>query len=141
MKKIITLAMATLLGLSFTMSTVACGENEPPAHIHTFGEWSITEATCTTDGEKVRVCTVCEEEERETLPSTLKYIGWGAFSAGLFEESIMTSATFNATSGWTVTNGVTTKNLSSADLSDKSLAAKMLTKNPQYYLNYTWTRN
>ncbi len=83
----------------------------------------------------------CSKITTVSLPSTLKYIGSGAFSAGLFEESIMTSATFKATSGWTVTNGITTKNLSSADLLDKSLAARMLTQNPQYYLNYTWTRN
>lgn len=83
----------------------------------------------------------CSAITTVSLPSTLKYIGSGAFSAGFSEESVMTSATFKATSGWTVTNGITTKNLSSSDLSDKSLAAKMLTQNPKYYLNYTWTRN
>ena len=39
--------------------------------VHKFGEWTITkEASCTKDGEKVRICTVCKKTETETIPAT-----------------------------------------------------------------------
>lgn len=41
----------------------ACG------HVHTFGEWLETPATCTEDGLKTRVCTECGEEESEVIPA------------------------------------------------------------------------
>jgi len=37
---------------------------------HSYGEWQITPATCTQDGVRVRVCTVCGEEEREVIPAS-----------------------------------------------------------------------
>ena len=38
--------------------------------VHKFGEWTITkEASCTKDGEKVRICTVCKKTETETIPA------------------------------------------------------------------------
>lgn len=38
---------------------------------HSFGEWSITtEATCTSDGEASRECTVCGETETAVVPAT-----------------------------------------------------------------------
>ena len=37
--------------------------------VHKFGEWTITEeASCTKDGEKVRVCSLCNKTETETIP-------------------------------------------------------------------------
>ena len=39
--------------------------------VHKFGEWTITEeASCTKDGEKVRVCSLCNKTETETIPAT-----------------------------------------------------------------------
>ena len=38
--------------------------------VHKFGEWTITkEASCTKDGEKVRICPVCNKTETETIPA------------------------------------------------------------------------
>ena len=38
--------------------------------VHKFGEWTITEeASCTKDGEKVRVCSLCNKTETETIPT------------------------------------------------------------------------
>ncbi len=39
--------------------------------VHEFGEWTITEeASCIKDGEKVRICSVCNKTETETIPAT-----------------------------------------------------------------------
>ena len=39
--------------------------------VHKFGGWTITEeASCTKDGEKVRVCSLCNKTETETIPAT-----------------------------------------------------------------------
>ena len=40
---------------------------------HKYTEWSIVDPTCTEDGYKVRSCTVCKEEFKETIPA-LKHI-------------------------------------------------------------------
>ena len=38
---------------------------------HKFGDWTISKAaSCTEDGEKVRICSVCNETETETIPAT-----------------------------------------------------------------------
>ena len=38
---------------------------------HEFGDWSITRvARCTEDGEKVRICSICNETETEIIPAT-----------------------------------------------------------------------
>ena len=38
-------------------------------HVHTWGEWTVEkEATCLTEGSRVRVCSVCGEEEHEVIP-------------------------------------------------------------------------
>ena len=38
--------------------------------VHKFGEWTITkEASCTKDGEKVRVCSLCNKTETKTIPA------------------------------------------------------------------------
>ena len=43
----------------------------PIGETHTFGDWTtVTEVTCTADGERIRSCTVCEETETETIPAT-----------------------------------------------------------------------
>ncbi len=39
--------------------------------MHKFGGWTITEeASCTKDGEKVRVCSLCNKTEIETIPAS-----------------------------------------------------------------------
>ena len=43
-------------------------------HVHEYGEWTTTEATCTKDGVKLRYCE-CGEEERETIPATGHSLG------------------------------------------------------------------
>ncbi len=57
--------------------TVTCGtcgvllrEEELPANGHSYGEWqTVTEATCTEEGTKKRICTIegCDHEEEETI--------------------------------------------------------------------------
>ncbi len=37
---------------------------------HTFGEWDITDPTCTVAGSKTRECSVCHEIETEVIPAT-----------------------------------------------------------------------
>ena len=38
---------------------------------HEFGDWSITKvARCTEDGEKVRICSICNETDTEIIPAT-----------------------------------------------------------------------
>lgn len=37
---------------------------------HSFGEWVVTNATCTTKGSKVRTCTACGEKETVEIPLT-----------------------------------------------------------------------
>ena len=39
-------------------------------HEHTYGEWVIEqEATCTSDGTRVRTCLACKDEQTETIPA------------------------------------------------------------------------
>ncbi len=50
------------------ISLSACGTKKP--HEHSFGEWSLTESpTCTTDGEKIQICS-CGESRTEPVPAT-----------------------------------------------------------------------
>ena len=37
---------------------------------HTYGEWSITDATCVQEGSRTRTCTVCGDQEVQILPAT-----------------------------------------------------------------------
>ena len=37
---------------------------------HTWGDWSVTDATCTANGSKTRTCSVCGETETETIAAT-----------------------------------------------------------------------
>lgn len=50
---------------------------EEETHTHSFGAWTVvSEATCTADGRKERVCT-CGEKETESIPATgHSYGGW-----------------------------------------------------------------
>ncbi len=50
---------------------------EEETHTHSFGAWTVvTEATCTADGRKERVCS-CGEKETESIPATgHSYGGW-----------------------------------------------------------------
>ena len=62
MKKTLTLLSLLLLCL---LTLVACKAETTPCEEHTFGEWEVTkEATCTAIGQKTRVCSVCEYEEK-----------------------------------------------------------------------------
>ncbi len=38
--------------------------------VHNFGEWTVTEASCETDGSKIRKCIVCGKEEKLVLEKT-----------------------------------------------------------------------
>ena len=43
--------------------------DEPVECSHEFGEWDVTlPATCTSEGEKVRSCTLCDESESAVIP-------------------------------------------------------------------------
>lgn len=47
------------------------GQSQPEErHIHTFGEWVVTPATCTEDGSRARKCSVCGETEKIVLNAT-----------------------------------------------------------------------
>ena len=42
-------------------------DNDPPAHVHAFGEWTtVSEASCREKGSETRTCECGEREERET---------------------------------------------------------------------------
>ena len=44
---------------------------EPVEHAHDMGAWNVLgAATCTTDGQKVRICRICGYSETETIPAT-----------------------------------------------------------------------
>ena len=63
--------------------------NTPPQdtqideHVHSYGEWQvISKATCTTDGSKKRVCSICNNEETEKiLASGHNYGEWTIVTA------------------------------------------------------------
>lgn len=67
-------ATCTTPGLTAGSHCTACGEvfvkqEEVPAG-HTYGEWTVdVAATCTTEGQQKRVCSVCGESETEAIPS------------------------------------------------------------------------
>ena len=57
-----------LSGAGATYHTLIAMQDLEAVHVHTFGEWEITvPATCTTDGEQKRICSVCGESETETI--------------------------------------------------------------------------
>ncbi|MCR5782475.1 MAG: hypothetical protein K6G90_07020, partial [Clostridia bacterium] len=50
---------------------ISTGEVRPATGEHTYGDWStVKEPTATETGEKVRVCGVCGDTQRETIPAT-----------------------------------------------------------------------
>jgi hypothetical protein len=49
-------------------------EPAPEVHVHSFGSWKVTKATCTKPGKRVRACS-CGESESEVLPATGHKIG------------------------------------------------------------------
>jgi hypothetical protein len=85
MKKLI---FSAVLLLIFSMLLVGCVPQEEPApeeppiaeepapevHVHSFGSWKVTKATCTKPGKRVRACS-CGESESEVLPATGHKIG------------------------------------------------------------------
>ena len=65
MKKLIFLSLSIVLIVVCVCSFAACKKQ---CEVCTFGEWqTVTEPTCTSEGEKMRVCTVCELEERKPI--------------------------------------------------------------------------
>ena len=71
MKKIISILA---LALAVIFSLTACDgnkpENNPPEHVHSFGEWETKKpAACTEDGAKHRECSLCGEKESEAIPA------------------------------------------------------------------------
>ena len=79
MKKAIKFALlVSLMLLACMMMLVACdneditqpSDNEDDAHVHSFGEWEITNnPTCFAEGEKTRFCS-CGETQTGAIPAT-----------------------------------------------------------------------
>ena len=61
--------------------------NEKPALGHSYGNWNVKEATCTTDGTKKRVCSRCGHEEIETIPAHHTFIAGGCDKCGAYEHN------------------------------------------------------
>lgn len=65
---------ATCITKGYTIYTCPCGQSkivydlEEPSH--DFGEWVATDASCTDDGERTRVCNTCGYDETETVPAS-----------------------------------------------------------------------
>lgn len=79
MKKKLKIALFLILIMAFVFAFAACdnkpqtpGTEEPPTgeHTHSYGEWEVTNATCTADGFKKRVCSECQNEESEVITAT-----------------------------------------------------------------------
>ena len=73
MKKILCLILLGMLPciLLFSACTLqdAKTQTEPPAHIHSFGDWrTLREATCAEEGERERLCD-CGKRESEAIPT------------------------------------------------------------------------
>ena len=50
----------------------------PATGLHNYGAWTtVKEATCTTEGEKKHTCTVCNHEEKQTIPIDPDAHDWG----------------------------------------------------------------
>ena len=65
MKKLFLSTLIVVLVFVCTISLVSCKKQ---CETCSFGEWqTVTEPTCTVEGEKVRTCTVCETEERQPI--------------------------------------------------------------------------
>ncbi len=50
--------------------TVVSGRETLPLADHSWGDWVVTQPTCTTNGKKERTCTVCSKKETETIEAT-----------------------------------------------------------------------
>nr|MBQ8891165.1 hypothetical protein [Clostridia bacterium] len=65
-----TLVFLTLIALvTVCLGLTACGPKANDCE-HEFGEWVVTEATCTEDGSRTRTCSKCEETETEPIAHT-----------------------------------------------------------------------
>ena len=71
-------------GAEATVRTVEQGAERPGTKaafqiaVHSWGEWQTTRpATCTTDGERVRTCSLCNEVETEAIPAGDELHEWG----------------------------------------------------------------
>lgn len=66
MKKAASLILSSALAFSSLFTATACDSCD-----HEYGAWKTTvAATCETDGEEKRVCSLCEEEETREIPAT-----------------------------------------------------------------------
>ncbi len=64
------LLLAALLCAAFSLGLAACGEESGGSneHVHEVTSWeTVKEATCTEEGQKTGVCTVCQETVTETI--------------------------------------------------------------------------
>lgn len=60
-----------LILATLALSVAACGGGKN-SHTHNFGEWATTtDAACNATGEKERICSGCNEKEKETIPADI----------------------------------------------------------------------
>lgn len=78
MKRVLVLILIALCIVLSSCDLLPVEEEPQDQHIHTWDEGSFTVVpTCTTDGEKVYVCSVCNETRSEVIPASEEYHNWG----------------------------------------------------------------
>ncbi|MCH5164876.1 MAG: leucine-rich repeat domain-containing protein [Clostridiales bacterium] len=80
MKKLFAIIAVLIVAVVGAFAVTACGDDSPKKHVHTSASYEITKhATCTEEGERTGVCTVCGETFTETIPMVDHY--WHLLSA------------------------------------------------------------
>ncbi len=59
---------ASALAVCTVLSVASCKKDDGDGdHTHTFGDWTVTEPTCTEAGKRERACTGCDHTEEESI--------------------------------------------------------------------------
>ena len=75
MKKTMLVLLSVLLVVTSVLALAACQQGCDKLG-HNWGEWDISsDATCTEEGEQVRTCNRCGEEDSETIPTVAHKLG------------------------------------------------------------------
>ncbi|MBQ8320088.1 MAG: hypothetical protein IJX81_04325, partial [Clostridia bacterium] len=96
MKKRFAVALLSVLTIVFgTIGFASCDKE----CLHKWGEWTTTEATCTDDGVRTRICTLCQESETETIATALghAYGEWTSNGDGTHTKTCANDETHTVT--------------------------------------------
>ena len=67
MKRLIAIIMTICMIIGITGLFAGCGDD---SWVHAYGDWKIvSEATCTQNGTKERICSKCNDKETATIPA------------------------------------------------------------------------